>query len=310
MKKSHALNVSVARTVTTLVRRFHLLVVLGAALFGSRAAEAAILLGNQPDPTFAGLKVWYDAGSITDGEGNPVTTWNSSDANPNSATGAGSRRPLWTANGLNGQPTVQFDGADDQLIMADDDLFQTANHPNTYFAILTTSAANAHVIGRGSSSSGFLNSFGSGLIMSSSRATAKANQFSSGVFLQATTTNYSTGRLITAVLNGTLNEIQIDGVQEATSNSAINAWPYTRATLGASDGDGTGVAIDPFAGAISEILVYGALTTEEIDQVNQYLFDKYFVPQAVAAIPEPSTLLLLASGAIALVTRRARRKSA
>lgn len=253
------------------------------------SAEANIVLPNgNPDPNFGALQVWYDAGSIGVGDGNPVTSWTSSAATSNAATiGTASRQPTLVASGLNGLPAVAFDGIDDQLIMASN-IFTGSGATRTYFSVIQTTDTSAHLIGVGSSAAGFLTTFGGGLIIDGT-ATVKANTNGSGVYLQSTTADYSDGRLITAVAANNASVIEIDALTENTdATNTVSPHPYARATLGASDGSASGNAADPFGGSISEILVYESLTPGEIGQVNDYLLGKYF---NVATVPEPSAFL-------------------
>lgn len=68
--------------------------------------------------TIAGLKMWLDASHIDSGDGVALTTWADRSGLGNSPTQAtGSLKPLYRAAGLNGQPAVVFDGADDVLVL-------------------------------------------------------------------------------------------------------------------------------------------------------------------------------------------------
>ncbi len=141
----------------------HCAIVLLTLLASSGTAPAAILSGGVPDTSFPGLKVWYDAATIGVGDGNPVTAWTNSAPIANTAT-VGTGGPTWVASGANGLPAVQFDGVDDQLIMAVN-LFNVHNSTLTYFALIQSTDTAAHIIGYGSSSAGYLTSYGAGLII-------------------------------------------------------------------------------------------------------------------------------------------------
>lgn len=277
---------------------------LACLLFTSIQAKAGILLpGGSPDPTFSGLNVWYDAGSIGVEDGNPIDSWQSSAATPNTATAlVSSRRPTLVTSGLGGLPAVAFDGLDDQLRMATSYFTGWPPLELTIFAVLQTEDTSAHVIGTGSDGAGYLHSYGYGLVIDESPA-LKANFTSNGVYLQATTTDLSNGGLVTSIASDAESAISINGLLENTDsvNNLNPYYLYTHATLGAS---GSSNAQDPFAGSISEILIYGSLTSTEIDQVNDYLMGKYF------PVPEPSSFLLAAFGSAALCVVAFRRRRA
>ena len=258
-------------------------------LASSGTTSAGILSGGVPDTNFPGLKVWYDAATIGVGDGNPVSAWSNSAPTANTATnGVSGRDPSWVASGVNGLPAVQFDGVDDQLIMGVN-LFSGQNSTLTYFALIQSTDTAAHIIGYGSSSAGYLTSYGAGLIINGTPG-VKANSANNGVFTTAPGEHPDTVA-VAAVASNASSKIYLNGLLHNTDHQGlVTPYNYSRATLGASDGSASGQARDPFDGSISEILVYGALTASEIDEVNGYLTNKYALtsePLFVGDEPNP-----------------------
>lgn len=74
---------------------------------------------------------WLKADALSLSNNDPVSSWTDSSGNGHAAVQAtASKRPLYKTNSLNGQPAVQFDGADDDLLvsglataMSDDDTY-------------------------------------------------------------------------------------------------------------------------------------------------------------------------------------------
>lgn len=89
---------------------------------------------EDPDCAFSptaleGLVLWLDAsdlnsfnnGSVSDGD--RVSTWSDKSGGGNHATQNGNARPLLRFNGLNERAVVEFDGADDVLVVANESRF-------------------------------------------------------------------------------------------------------------------------------------------------------------------------------------------
>ena len=89
----------------------------------------------------SGLEMWLDAGIGTTLDGsNKVTDWEDLSGNGHSATqGAGTLRPLWVDDVLNGQPVVRMDGTNDFMA------FSEVNNARTIFWVIkeeATASAN------------------------------------------------------------------------------------------------------------------------------------------------------------------------
>lgn len=63
--------------------------------------------------TSSNLQIWLDASQLGLINGDPVGTWSDASGNTNNATGLGAARPTYLSSGLNGMPSVSFDGGDE-----------------------------------------------------------------------------------------------------------------------------------------------------------------------------------------------------
>lgn len=64
------------------------------------------------------LRLWLKADAISAADNDPVGTWTAS-SGPNATQATGGSQPAYKTTGLNGHPTVRFDGVDDTLFTAD-----------------------------------------------------------------------------------------------------------------------------------------------------------------------------------------------
>ena len=225
-----------------------------------------------------GLSLWLRAQDVAQvGNGGAVASWVDQSTAGNTATqGTAARMPVFRAGHFGGWGAVEFDGADDRLDLATN-LFAPANYPLTVFAVLSTAQTAAHVIGTGSSSAGFLGSYGGALTVVGGRPVAKANSNSSGLHLQASASvNDGQPHLIAAVAASGGSAIFVDGVAAGAAATAVNAHGYSRSSIGASDGSASNASRDPFAGRIAELIVFRrALSTAERQGIEAYLAAKY-----------------------------------
>jgi len=103
------------------------------------------------------LELWLNIDRITTlNDGDPVSSWPDSSGNNNNATNAGSIRPTYETNELNGKPVISFDGVEDYLIFSAIDM-----QPATVFAVVQyrLPAVNAPFLGNEPSASGGRNEY-------------------------------------------------------------------------------------------------------------------------------------------------------
>lgn len=81
--------------------------------------------GKAPDQ-ISGLRVWYAADAIVGlSDGDPVSTWEDGTALNVDFTAAGSNRPTYKTNVVNGKPVVRFDGTDDSMVATSGSVWTT-----------------------------------------------------------------------------------------------------------------------------------------------------------------------------------------
>lgn len=223
-----------------------------------------------------GRALWLRAHDLGYDEAVEVASWGTTTQSDST------RRPVYRTNAIGGLAAVDFDGTNDQLVLPTN-LFSSSSFPLTVFAVLSTSDSSAHVLGTGSSSNGFLTSYGGGLTINSGATVIKANNNSSGLHLASSArVDNNAGHIVAAIASSGASTMRVDCVSRGTSSAATNAYGYSRSTIGASDGSSTAASIDPFAGRISEILVYSrALTVAERAGIERYLSQKYGIGAGV-----------------------------
>ncbi|MCK6549496.1 hypothetical protein L6R52_26895 [Myxococcota bacterium] len=237
--------------------------------------------------------VWLRAQDITAADGASITTWPAAPGTTNDASQTSATlRPIYRATGLGGRPAVEFDGTNDRLDLRTN-AFSAAGFPMSVFAVLRTTDTNGHVIGTGSSSAGFLTSYGAGVTVVNGNAVLKANSNSSGVHLASSAAvNVGQPRIVAAVARSGASELFVDCRSRGVSGAATNPWAYTKATIGASDGSNTSASQDPFAGAIAELIVIpGAASADDRLQIERYLAQKYGVDCEQGPPPAPEETL-------------------
>lgn len=221
-----------------------------------------------------GADIWLVASDLS--TSGPVERWTSREGGNVAVQAAASLQPHTAVSAaLGGQPVVRFDGSDRLDLLTH--TFAPNTGDRTVVVVYRADSPNAHILGTGSSSGGFITTFGSGVGLYAGGVFAKENHGGSGHFLYgATPAHGAAGHVMSAVLTSTSVAIRLDAKPEGTASTSANAYPYTRSTIGSSDGSTRGAARDPFQGDIAEIRVYpAALTEAQILAVEQELAATY-----------------------------------
>ena len=124
---------------------------------------------------------------------------------------------------------------------------------------VSSSPGEAHILGVGSSSNGFLKSYGDKL--------GAAANGSDMELIYASTTNQAGGTIQdptniaddTIFLgifthDGTTNKLSLNDGTPVSNTTALNPYPYTKATIGSADGSNTGATAADWVGKISEVI--------------------------------------------------------
>ncbi len=231
-----------------------LVFVLCLAIAGPQTASAVSL------PVIDGsLKLWLDAGSITGlNNGDPVGTWTDRSGNGNSAAQANlANQPSYVISGINGLPTVRFDG--------NDFIGTTASFGNPYsiftisrmegtqnFRLITSGAGRNWLLGYWGGDADRM--YAEGWVLQGTVAPGTGTQMYAATGTGSLTSFYNNGRLLASNAGGIQN----------IANLQLGGWGATGSE--ASKGD------------VSEVLIYNrVLSAAEQQQVFQYLAEKYSV---------------------------------
>ncbi len=206
--------------------------------------------------------------------GTSVGTWQDLSGQVNHANQPfGGQQP--TVQTVSGRKVVRFDGIDDRMDL-DYNQFADVEYPMSGFVVLRTSDASGHVLGFGSSSAGFITTYGSGLYLDGGSAWYKANSNGSGLRFSGGPIADGQFHLMSWTAADASSSIYQDGTLISTSAAAITAYAYSRSTLGASDGSAAGAERDPWAGDLAEIRIYGLLlNTEQREVIEDELAAPY-----------------------------------
>lgn len=218
--------------------------------------------GAEPD-TISDLALWLKADSLVLSDNDPVSTWADDSGNGRDVTQAGSLRPIYKTNIVNGEPVVRFNGSDQYLQLAQS--FISGNG----WTILTVTKADTSTEGVVAANDD-PGQRGWALF----RGNASGNVETSGTPGTAYTAgsgfdiiNVAGG--ISIYVNGTLNA---QATRSIPSNSAN--FDVGRRGFGSY-----------FDGDIAEIIIYDRLlTTQERQDVTLYLSAKYGISTSIVGV--------------------------
>lgn len=236
--------------------------------------------GKPFDPRSLGnLALWLAASRIAGSDGDAVTTWADASGNGKDATQAtAGKKPTYRTAGINGRPSVEFDGGDGLATAAID---LTGTLAATAFAVVLATGAGATQI---------IAEFGPNVTDTTawSMFRTSANQLEARIsgdvglsrFL-TTGTIITTAKTVSAVMDKSIASseatVWIDGATAGTrpvDSNNTNAYGNRVVNVGARDING--VPAVQFVGHIGEFLLYArALSTAERQSIEAYLKAKW-----------------------------------
>ncbi|MBD2365192.1 hypothetical protein H6G36_29245 [Anabaena minutissima FACHB-250] len=239
-----------------------------------------------------GLELWLDAleASTIFLSAATASQWNDKSGNArNAIQGSASNQPTYIANGLNGYPTLSFDGVNDALLITNlAGLIQNAEGSTTVAVLQydtgSESSPGAVFVSNGLSttSSRVLLGVEAGYISIGGR-TQDADTFKS---VQSTVARPPTTIIQTGVIKNSegLADLYVNGVKRV-NNAAFQSPGNTSNTAPISAVIGTFTASPrKFKGLISEVLMFDrALSLLEIQQLDGYLAHKWNLAASLPA---------------------------
>lgn len=234
------------------------------ALYPLPFSKSAVGYTGCDPSTITGLKLWLKADSLGLTDGTPVGTWTDSSGTSNSATAAGSARPLFKTSIINGLPALLFDGAATVMTFPNDPIIPTstfvvsqtniaASSALTYAAmIITSNASGIRICHR---------------LTGTNWGTFVSGDLSSGEDLVSGTPNLL--ELTTLGSGSTNTVIYRNGVQKTFSaNSDSGGAPACH--IGAENSNRW------FSGYMAEVIIYNTvLSTADRSCIEDYLSLKY-----------------------------------
>lgn len=229
------------------------------------------------------LALWLDADNILGlSNGDPVDTWIDVGPNGNDFSQTGASRPEYITNVINGFPIVRFDGSV-YMSSSDNDTFTADDGQITFFAVVSVNnSSNSQTIltSRPSGISGTQDGYNISLNSSGNFAfgTSLIEGATISIHFNATVNLEGSGfKLVTIYLNSSTLQVRIN------TSDVTTTLPAGTPPAGAIDGStphlGRGISPSStsfFNGDIAEVILYTrALSSVEIDEIEDYLMTKY-----------------------------------
>ncbi len=261
-------------------------------------------------PVMDGLLARFESDAGLQLNGSQVIAWEDQatglgGANNATNTGGNGTGPTLTANGINGFPTLNFNGSTQYLQIGGNAAFDTDTFTWIIVTQYTRNTAStqtllnsAYSTGAGAASNELWGTeTGKGDPLAYAHSASGSSNISAGF--------------------GSNNPMVLSGVWG--SDDTLTQWINGRRSLTQTGADANpsghlatqigkpaDISTSFFSGNISEILIYDrSLSGVERQQVESFLGDKY----NVAIVPEPSAVALLALAGAALMSNRRRQQS-
>ena len=256
-------------------RAFYLPVDLHARLSDWRALDTAGqpiggFSGDHPAPwtpaAIPGIQLWFDATALTGmATGDPVAIWpNMAGSHSDAQQGVGYAQPAYVAAGINGRPSVRFDGSSNMLVVGD----MSARFPSAALLIIVASMVSAtgrqDAYSTGTPNGGIWSYEGSSYDTCFSYA--RHNNYRvptpAGTHCYVVESDSSRWRM------------SVDGTWGPTMGGTFSGGANHR--IGVS----TGYEGQPLMGDIGEIIAVNAsgLSSDDNTQLGAYIFNKWGVP--------------------------------
>ncbi len=252
------------------------------------------LQAQSPGGVSTNLQRWYRADGTTTVVSGAVSQWNDMTANNvhlTQATAANRPAQNTSSNLINFNPSLSFDGTNDNLRNTAGAAFITGSGGYTaYYVASSGGSASRYVIGLGASASA--NGFNSG-----TAATATSKTSGGTAFVTVAGTWSSTPSITRTGFNGGATQPYYLSSNSSAESTSANATPNVAAnaplTIGARP-DGTA---NYWNGAVSEVIWYsGKHAAADFNRIESYLAVKYGITKAGNYINSASTTVWTSGG--------------
>lgn len=299
----------------------NILFVVGAILMmGGAQVMAELMSGGVPNPTESSLRMWVRADSGTKNSGGTdaavgeaVATWlDSSYAGTDFTAYSSPTLQNATINGATVK-VVEFNGTSDYFSAGDVEMHNNATGM-TIFAVANITylpggggvVDGDHIVSKYVSAPTAQRQWSLGADKSNPGMADFNVQENAGGHSWDTHAGFALSASQWHIINGVWSpgdkpQVFLDGGLAGTATSAVNDIDngVGRLVLGGMDVDGTAATLF-LEGFIAEVLIYDrALSDTEKNEIGYYLGTKYNLDTSY--IPEPSTLVMLATGLIGLL---------
>lgn len=240
----------------------------------SKISTAKSLTTSSPIMSINGLAIWLeasDAGSFLSNEaadGNNLTTWY--DRNPQSSTknnvtrGTSNSNIAYESSGINGLPSVYFNGVADATSVFTGAFIPSLNNSFTAFVVYDNILSGSQTI--------IANGLGGGNGWGYQNYTSKRDFVLYGNFDYVGSAPTSDPEIATIMYNNTNMSLFINGVSDLSTTGTMNTSTAAGLFYVGSIGGGT----NAYKGLIGEIIMFNRpLSTRDIKIVEQYLSAKW-----------------------------------
>lgn len=270
-----------------------------------------------PPTHISNLRVWLKSDSLIGLNNNaPLSTWPDSSGSGNDATQVTSdRQPSFVTNIINGYPAIQFDGINDQLMMA----ASPATNDFTVFAVVNANQGeeidvedNSTYANGGSTGEHYLfgGDYNSGHPGAEASVSFGTNGVSAYEYMQNSTfgdqaapmavyggdngTNFS---IVAVKYVNQQPSLYLNGVLVRTGLPSLRSQTVMAQSIGYGAGDDG----SPFSGNVAEILIFDrAMTEPDQSTISAYLKNKYNIAIVAPSAPAGLKALTVSSNQINL----------
>lgn len=232
--------------------------------------------GWTPAALGASLLGWWsaDRADLISLSGSQVTSWLDIVAGYNMAQGVSSARPIYSASSFNGSPGVTFDGVDDELTLASQPFPSGASQSELWATAqqgaLVADASSRILFSYGGIATNNRRTLTRIVTTGVNRARGSSGNGTSEFTANDTAVDFSSRHVLRNAISGTAAALTIDG-GTPTSVAVVSNTATTRARIGANCAD---TAAGFWSGPVRDIIVTGALTSEQAALLQTYLLNR------------------------------------